>query len=414
VILLMLLGWVIKLGTEYFSIHLPDLSTILPTLGTIGLILIVLEGALELEMNKSKFKVIRSSSLGALLSIMASAFALAWMFSYFGGYSLKQSLINAIPFCVISSAVAIPSAKHLNPKLREFVIYESSLSDILGVLFFNFLAINEILNWYSFGHFGLQLVIISVISFIATIGLSFLLSKIEHQIKFVPIILLIILIYAISEIYHLPALIFILLFGLVIGNLDELKRFRWIEKFKPDILNKEVQKFKELTIEGAFLVRAAFFLLFGYLLETEEILNPATPIWALAIVLIILVVRAIQLIASGLPLNPLLFVAPRGLITILLFLSISSSQVISLVNKSLVIQVIIFTSLLMMIGLMVAGSKKNDGVTNGAKRESQQKSETDPSPVNPTGDLNTNGDMSSKKTTLPADNNGGESISPML
>jgi hypothetical protein len=40
--------------------------------------------------------------------------------------------------------------------------------------------------------------------------LSFLLNKIQHHIKFVPIVLLIILIYEISKIFHLPALIFIL------------------------------------------------------------------------------------------------------------------------------------------------------------------------------------------------------------
>lgn len=101
-----------------------------------------------------------------------------------------------------------------------------------------------------------------VVSFVATIGLSYLLSKIEHHIKFVPIILLVVLIYAVSKIYHLPGLIFILLFGLFIGNLDELKQFKWIEKFRPDELNKEVNKFKELTTEGAFLIRALFFLLF--------------------------------------------------------------------------------------------------------------------------------------------------------
>lgn len=53
-----------------------------------------------------------------------------------------------------------------------------------------------------------------------------------------------------------------------------------------------------------------------------------------------------------------MFVAPRGLITILLFLSIEPSQTISLVNKSLIIQVIILSALLMMIGLMVNKPQK--------------------------------------------------------
>ncbi len=352
VILLLLLGWTVRQITVWLEIQLPDFSTALPVLGTIGLILIVLEGSLELELNKSKLGLIGKSFFGAMLPMIALAFLLAFAFRYFGHFGLKDGLINAIPLCVLSSAIAIPSVRNLSVHNREFIIYESSLSDILGVLIFNFLAMNETIDGNSFVHFALQLLIITVVSFIATIGLSFLLSKIEHHVKFVPIILLVVLIYAVSKIYHLPGLIFILLFGLSIGNLDGFKKFKWIEKFKPDELNKEVIKFRELTIEGAFLIRALFFLLFGYLIETSEVLNADTFLWALGIVFFIFAFRWIQLKLSNLPLQPLLFIAPRGLITILLFLSIEPTHTISLVNKSLIIQVIILTALLMMIGLM--------------------------------------------------------------
>ena len=352
VILLLLLGWIVRQLTVWLNFHLPDFSPILPVLGTLGLIMIVLEGSLELELNKSKFGLIRKSFFGALIPMIALAFLLAFAFRYFGHFGLKNSLTNAIPFCVISSAIAIPSVRNLSSHNKEFVIYESSFSDIIGVLIFNFLTLNETIDALSFGHFGLQLLLITIVSFIATIGLSFLLSKIEHHIKFVPIILLIVLIYAVSKIYHLPGLIFILLFGLSIGNLDKFKKFKWFEKFKPDNLNKEVNKFKELTIEGAFLIRALFFLLFGFLIETTEVLNTDTILWAIGIVFFIFAFRAIQLKLSKLPIQPLLFVAPRGLITILLFLSIEPTDTISLVNKSLIIQVIILTALLMMIGLM--------------------------------------------------------------
>lgn len=358
VILLLLLGWVIRQSTTFFGIHVPDLAPLLPVLGTVGLILIVLEGSLELELNKSKLKVISKSFIGSLLPLLAMAFLFAYLFHYFGGYPLKQCLINAIPFCVISSAIAIPSVRNLGSSTKEFVIYESSLSDIIGVLFFNFIALNESFGANSFGEFGLQLIIMIIVSFIATIALSYLLNKIEHHIKFVPIILLVILIYSIAKIYHLPALIFILLFGLFIGNLDELKRFKWIEKFKPDELNVEVQKFKELSTEATFLIRAPFFLLFGFLLETSEILNPATLLWSLSIVFVIFGFRALQLKLSALPMSPLLSIAPRGLITILLFLSVPENERIALVNNSLIIQVIIITAFIMMLGLMVQGKTK--------------------------------------------------------
>lgn len=352
VILLLLLGWAVKQLSVFVDISLPDFSPFLPILGTIGLILIVLEGSLELELNKTKFGIIKKSFLGAFFPMLALAFLLAFLFSYFGGYDFKASLTNAIPFCVISSAIAIPSVKNLSAYNKEFVIYESSLSDIVGVVLFNFIAFNEIINWSSFGNFFLQLLIILIVSFLCTIALSYLLNKIEHHVKFVPIILLIILIYAVSKVYHLPGLVFILLFGLFIGNLDELKQFKWIEKFKPEELNKEVHKFKELVAEFAFLVRALFFLVFGFLMETSEILSTETLLWAISISILIYLFRAIQLKLSNLPLKPLLFIAPRGLITILLFLSILPSNSIGLVNKSLIIQVIIITALVMMFGLM--------------------------------------------------------------
>ncbi len=366
VILLLLLGWLVKQLVFFFEIQLPNFSTFLPVFGTLGLILIVLEGVLELELNKSKISLIKKSFLGALLPMLALSFLIAGLFSFYGNFSFKDCLTNAIPFGVISSAIAIPTVKNLTSFDKEFIIYESSLSDILGVLFFNFVALNTSFGLFSFGNFALQLGIIIIVSFVATIALSYLLSQIEHQIKFVPIILLIILIYEVSKIYHLPSLIFIMMFGLFIGNLDELKRFKWIERFRPEVLNREVQKFKGLTIEAAFLIRAIFFIFFGFLLETSEILNTNTLPWSVGIVALIYAFRALQLRLSKLSFKTLLYVAPRGLITILLFLSIVPSERIFLVNRSLIIQVILLTTLIMMFSLMI-GSGKEENLT---KKES--------------------------------------------
>jgi hypothetical protein len=358
VILLLLLGWFVREVTFLLDIDLPDLTATLPVLGTIGLILIVLEGSLELELNRSKVALIRKSSIGAFLPLIILAFSLAYLLQYYGGYSFRESLINAIPFCVISSAIAIPSVRNLSSSQKEFIIYESSLSDIFGVIFFNFIAYNTSFGLETFGYFCLEILIIIAISFVATILLSFLLNKIQHHIKFVPIVLLIILIYEISKIFHLPALIFILVFGLSIGNLDELRHYRWTQQFRLDLLNKEVIKFKELIIEATFLVRALFFLLFGYLIKTTEIINTVTLVWAVGIVVILFLLRFIQLKVSKIPLFPLLFVAPRGLITILLFLGIAPEQRILLVNKSLIIQVILMTAIVMMLGLMITAKKR--------------------------------------------------------
>ncbi|MCO6163042.1 cation:proton antiporter [Flavobacterium sp. NRK F7] len=352
VILLLLLGWVVKQITDVFHIVIPDLNSLLPFFGTLGLVLIVLEGSLELELNKKKLPFVGKTLVTAIIPLFVTAFVIGHFFYYFLDSSYKDGLINAVPLCIISSAIAISSVGHLNSFNKEFAIYESSLSDIIGVLFFNFIALNSVINLDTLGHFGLQILLMLLISFIASAFLAFLLSRIDHHIKFAPIVLLIILIFAISEIYHLPALIFIMLFGLFIGNFDELERFKAIQYLKPRSLDKEVKKFKELIIEAAFLVRSLFFLLFGFLMKTEDILNPHTFELAIGIVILIYLVRAIQLKIFKVKLMPLLYIAPRGLITILLFLSIPDDSKIPLVNKALIIQVIVLTALIMMFGLI--------------------------------------------------------------
>lgn len=359
VILLLLLGWIVRRVSVFFDINIPNLFPLLPILGTIGLILIVLEGSLELDLNRSRLPLLGKSLLMALIPMLLLTAILALSFRFIGGYALRNCIINAIPLTVISSAIAIPSVRNFARQNKDFIIYESSFSDILGVLIFNFFALNETINTGSFLHFLLQLLLITIISFVSTVILSSLLRKIEHPIKFGPIIILVILIYTFSKIYHLPGLIFILFFGLFLGNLDKLKQFSWISIPETNALQAEVKKFKEITIEATFLVRALFFLLFGYVIETTEILNTETLVWAAGIVVLIFLLRVLMMRLLKLPLQPLIYIAPRGLITVLLFLSIRKSQFVPLMNQSLITQVIIITSLIMMLGRKSNIKKEN-------------------------------------------------------
>jgi cell volume regulation protein A len=295
----------------------------------------VLEGSLELELDKSKLPLLKKSIWAALLPLVVLSLILATAFWYFyPGYSFKVYLANAIPLGVISSAIAIPTAKNMNTHDREFITYESSLSDILGVIFFNFVVFNEVFGFLTFANFFVQIFIIFIISFISTIGLSFLLRKIEHHIKFAPIIVLIILIYTISKEYHLPALVFILIFGLFLGNLEKIKQFGWMERMRPEILAREVDKFNA---------------------------NLQSLAWAAGITLVIFLVRYISLKVLRVKMFPLLSIAPRGLITILLFLTIPQAQQIPIVNRSMILQVVIITSLVMMTGTV---SRKKPEIIN--------------------------------------------------
>ncbi|MFN8318849.1 MAG: cation:proton antiporter [Saprospiraceae bacterium] len=352
VVMLLLLGYVLQHLAVMFEVILPDMEGVLPVLGTLGLVLIVLEGSLELELNSSQFSFVRKTLISAAIPFFILSFLLAFVLVWLDGIPLKSAFTNVVPLAIISSAIAIPSAQSLDQKSREFIIYESSLSDIIGVIVFNFVALNAIIDGGAIFNFSFQLIIMLVITLLATALLAFLMGKINHHIKFGPIILIIILIYSLSKIFHLPALVFILLFGLFLRNFDEINNWKPLSFLDPKILIQEVTKLKELTSEAAFLVRTLFFLLFGFLINTDELFNLDTLPLASGIVLVILLVRWGILLLLRMPLLPILYIAPRGLITILLFLSIPIAETTSSVNKSLIIQVIILSALIMMMGML--------------------------------------------------------------
>ncbi|HNT22690.1 MAG TPA: cation:proton antiporter, partial [Saprospiraceae bacterium] len=295
VILLLVSGGLVRFLTDWLGIQLPDLDVLLPVLGTVGLILIVMEGSLELQLHRSRLPMIFKSFMIAFIPLLVLSCLAAWGLQYLGYPHYKTNLGNVIPLFVISSAIAIPSVRYNSRPTREFVVYETSLSDILGVIFFNFIVLNEVIDQRAFFTFFMQLGLETLIAFIATLFLAFLLGKIEHHIKFVPIIFLIILIYAVSKEFHLPALLFILIFGLFLGNLDELRNFQWIAKFHPENLDREVIRFKEITTEATFLIRSLFFLVFGFLIRPQDIINQQSAIWAACIVAAVYLVRIIIL-----------------------------------------------------------------------------------------------------------------------
>ena len=360
VILLLLMGWLIKQATHFFGILVPDLTDLLPILGTVGLVLIVLEGSMDLEMDEQSFPLIKKSFYMAFVPFTIMAIILAFAFHEFGHYPFRESLINALPFCIISSAIAIPSVQNWSKNDKGFITYESSLSDIIGVVIFNFIALNTTFSAGTFGYFLLEIVAILVISILATLGLSLLLSRLNHHIKFGPILILVVLIYTITKIYHLPGLIFIMIFGLTLANIKEIIAKSKINILKLDHISTEIQQFKDIVAEATFLIRTMFFIVFGYLIELNEVINPETIGWALGIVVVLLLLRVTMLKLLRLKVFPLMFVAPRGLITILLFFSILLEDRIHFVNQSLIIQVILLTILVMMVGLIFTKSSSKE------------------------------------------------------
>ncbi len=353
VIWLLLMGWSLKQFTAYAQIEVPSLNGILPIFGTIGLILIVLEGALDLKLSKKSIPQIKTAFLLSIFPLVIFAILFAWTLVLTQHTSWRIALLNALPFAIISSAIAIPSVKNFSAKIRAFVTYESSISDIVGVLVFNFILVHHVYDGSAFFGFIGQIIMVLIFSIILTILLSFLLSRLSHHVKFGPILLLILFLYGLSKLWHLPGLIFILIFGLALSNLHLFRDWKYAVYFQPEKIPYEIKQFADIVAEATFLIRSLFFVLFGFLIQTSDLLNLKVLPWSVGITLLIFSIRWLYLRISKIPTKPHLFVAPRGLITILLFLSIPLKFQLSIVNQALIIQVILWSILVMMLGLII-------------------------------------------------------------
>lgn len=336
----------------WLGVPMPELSGLLPDLGTVGLILIVLEGSLELEFSRKKRSLILRAILMAVIPLAVLAGVLAWYLVQGEAIDWRQALLHALPLSVISSAVAVPTSRLLGRNDAEFVVYESSFSDIIGVLAFNFVLNHETFGVDAVVSFLGQILASGALALVGSVLLSALIARLQHRIKFVPILTLVILLYSVAKAFHLPALVLILSLGLLLANFRKLERFPWIARvraFQPESMELEVRRFSELTVELTFVVRIAFFLLFGFLVDFRDLLQVESLEWAAAVVGLALLIRALGLFAVGMRVHPLVFIAPRGLITVLLLLSIPTALRLPAFSNTLTSQVVLLSALAMMI-----------------------------------------------------------------
>src|SRR5690606_29633701 len=141
VLMLISLGLLLQYIIQYFTSEAIDFFPILEVLVIVGLIMIVLEAALELELKREKLIPILKALAIALLGFFASAWAVASiLYYYIPEMSMESAWLYATPLSILSSSIIIPSVVGLKNKKKEFHIYESTFSDIIGIMLFYFLT----------------------------------------------------------------------------------------------------------------------------------------------------------------------------------------------------------------------------------------------------------------------------------
>ena len=372
VILLMATGIIFRFFISFSGYDdFAFLDNLIPVLGTLGLILIVLEGAIELEINRKKMPLILKGFLAALVILIANIFALQWVFENIFGIQNTIAVLFAIPLSIISSAVAIPSAASLIDKEREFIIYESTFSDILGIMIFNY-AIRQfesdqvLVGAEPLISLVLQILGVIMISLLITYVLFRLMQQIDHNVKFFLILALLILVYAFGKLLHLPALVTIFIFGIFMSNVKSLLP-RFLRNYLDlDATRKEIQEFHILTAESTFLVRTFFFLFFGFSIQLSNFKSIIPFFYGLIIFLIMFFIRYMYITFTSLKIkpSPLVYMSPRGLISILLFIQLKDVSFISLdqspIDERVLLIVILSSMLVMLLGTMKKQKDKEE------------------------------------------------------
>lgn len=360
VLMLIALGIILQYAMGYFMPDKPEFDGALEILGIVGLIMIVLEAALELELKKNKIVPIIKAMGIALLGLLVSAWVAAIILHQFiPEMGMQSAWLYATPLSILSSAIIIPSVNGLSETKKEFHIYESTFSDIMGIMMFYFLigGLNPAEDT-GFSGFSINLLITIVIALVASYAIILIFQRIKSQAKLFLLIAVLLLLYAIGKKFHLSSLIIILIFGLVIANVKLFFPGRLSTYLKNEKVSQMYHELHIITLETAFIVRTFFFVIFGLTIAISSLFSLSVALVSVLIIVSIYLIRFVILRTFfGSDIMPQLFIAPRGLITVLLFYAIPKEAQVANFESGILLFVIIATSLIMTWALIKEGKK---------------------------------------------------------
>src|SRR5580704_11448259 len=347
VLLLLFAGIGAKIVAENYGVALVFPAHLVEILGSVGLIMIVLEAGLDLKLSRNKIKLIRNSFFAALVIFAISVAGIAAVIHYWLHDDMVKCIVYAIPLSIMSSSIVIPSLHHLTETKKEFLVYEASFSDIIGILAFNYFIGSEILSGKSVGMFFLNILIAFLLSLLFSIILFIIITKSKLNVRFFLIFALLLILYEGGKLFGLPSLIMILVFGMLMNNWA-LIRFRHLNVlFPPEKVVETTLLLHSLTAESSFLIRTFFFILFGFSIDIKAALQPEVMLIGSALVLVLLLTRYLYLrFFLKESVYPEVMFIPRGLITIVLFYKIPATFQLPGFNNGILFFVILVSALI--------------------------------------------------------------------
>jgi Na+:H+ antiporter len=336
---IVLLATGLLLGPTLGLVHASQFQPVTHAFGTLAVILILFEGGLGLDLRST----LRHFPGGILLSFLAyvfSLFIIAIVMRWSMNLPLGPSLITGAVLGCTSSSITLPVLEQIkaSPPARVTMFLDASLSDTFAIL-----TVGILLNLGSSGgpiaaRFIGQafFVVVTSLALAAVAGAvwSYLLPKLSER-RFWNVLTLsaVLLLYAAAEQIGVSGLIAVLCFGIFLSNvrrldlsvLEDILGF----KFAGDEHHAQVLTFHA---ELAFLIRTFFFVLLGVVVEYRQLISYLPQVSGLLGAIIL--ARALAVGASSWTwkgFQPgeqevILWIMPRGLITVVLALQVVQAR----------------------------------------------------------------------------------------
>ncbi len=241
------------------------LATIAPYFAALALVIILFDGGLNLNLDKT-MKKLGVAILHTSIAFLGTMFVTAIVCYYFLG--ITNPIIGLLLGCVIggvSSAVVIPimTGVSANEDSRTLLTLESVLSDVMCIV--TALILIEILRGGPADTGALIQQLLSTFILAGFIGFLFgvlwlnVLTRLEGKpFSFMITIGALFMLYAFVEFIDVSGAIAALVFGMVLSNKDEIAR---ILKIRTGLVFDE--SIKQFHSEVSFLVRTFFFVYLG-------------------------------------------------------------------------------------------------------------------------------------------------------
>jgi potassium/hydrogen antiporter len=307
---LFLMGLGILLGPVLGYADAARVSILAPYLGTLALIIILFDGGLNLQF----MKVLQETPLALLYSVIVfagSVVGVAALYVYgLHGQWLQGLLLGAI-LGGTAAAIILPVVSQL-ATLREPVKVLVSLDSAFSEVFVVVIALAIMGSFTeSGGKFGVVREIFHsffdalVLAAIAGAVWARLLTWLAGQtLSYMLTLAAILVLYYVAELLGASGAITILMFGLVLANMETLagrlvRPLRVLIGYELDQAKFVLDEFlKRINEELAFLVRTFFYVLLGLIVDFSKF-NWTIVLWGLALFGVVFGVRVVATYAIG-------------------------------------------------------------------------------------------------------------------